>query len=157
MIRLWKKVTASPILRVVLLSSVLTAFGILILWNHHRVNRDFRQLKALLTDARCQAIGQQQVLIARFADKGVSITDNDTGAVIKTLDVPTLHQVNYDTTLGDDMIVFYDRGTGKYNKRVHGGDIRLKSWLGFKKNIVVRCTGFVMEGLYPEEGEDNAT
>ena len=58
--------------------------------------------------------------------------------------------MNYDTTLGEDMMVFYSQGTAKYNKRVHGGDIRLKSWLGFRRNIVVRCTGLVMEGVYPE-------
>lgn len=65
--------------------------------------------------------------------------------------MPTLYKGNYDTTLGDDMIVFYERGTGQYNKRVHGGDIRLKSWVGFRKNIVVRCTGLVMEGVYRAE------
>ena len=65
--------------------------------------------------------------------------------------VPTLDQVNYDTTLGDDMIVFYKRGTAEYNKRIHGGDIRLKSWLGFRKNIAVNCTGLVVEGVYPAE------
>ena len=52
------------------------------------------------------------------------------------------------------MIVFYAHGTGKYNKRVHGGDIRLRSWLGFRKNIVVRCTGLTMEGVYPEGGSE---
>ena len=115
---------------------------------------DFRQLKALFTDARCQAAGRDKILVARFICDSVSITDKDTGIVIRTLKVPTLDQVNYDTTLGDDMIVFYASGTGKYNKRVHGGDIRLESWLGFKKNIVVRCTGLVMEGVYPVK-EDN--
>ena len=41
--------------------------------------------------------------------------------VIKALDVPTLGQATYDTTLGNDKIVFYKRGTAKYNKQVHGG------------------------------------
>ena len=49
------------------------------------------------------------------------------------------------------MVVFDGHGTSAYSKRVHGGDIRLKSWLGFRKNIVVRCTGLVMEGVYPED------
>lgn len=88
---------------------------------------------------------------ARFTGKTVSVADHDTGAVITTLAVPTLDQVNYDTTLGKDMIVFDDKGTGEFNKRVHSGDIRLKLWLGFRKNIVVRCTGLVMEGVYPGE------
>jgi hypothetical protein len=32
-----------------------------------------------------------------------------------------------------------------------GGDIRLSSWLGFKKNLAVKCNGFVSEGVYPED------
>ena len=151
MIHLWKTITNNPLLRVAVLSALLSGVVCFIMWDHYRVNRDFRQLKALLTNARWQTAGKDKTLVARFADKAVSVTDNDTGAVIKTLDVPTLRQVNYDTTLGDNMIVFYNRGTGKYNKRVHGGDIRMKSWLGFRKNIIVRCTGLVMEGVYPGE------
>jgi len=102
-----------------------------------------------VTETRYHAAGREKTLVARFVDKTVSTTDNDTGVVHDILTVPTLYRVNYDTTLGKDMIVFYDRGTGKYNKRVHGGDIRLKSWLGFRRNIVIRCTGLVMEGVYP--------
>jgi len=145
MTRTWKR-----ILRVALLSAVLSGISWIIVWDYNRVDTDFRQLKALLTNVRCQTAGKDKTLVVRFADKGVSITDNDTGTVIDTLEVPTLHQVNYGTTLGDDTIVFYDRGTGRYNKRVHGGDIRLKSWLRFRKNIAVNCTGLVMEGVYPE-------
>ncbi len=148
MIRPWKR-----IIRVTLLSALLSGVACFVMWDYYRVNKDFRQLKALLTDARWQTAGRDKILIARFADKAVFVIDNATGSVIKTLIVPTLDQVNYDTTLGGDMIVFYAHGTGKYNKRVHGGDIRLKSWLGFRKNIVVRCTGLVMEGVYPAEGD----
>jgi len=151
MIRPWKTITNSPFLRVALLSAILSGMGCFIVWDYYRVNRDFRQLKALLTDVRWQTAGKVRTLVTRFVGDTVSLTDNDTGAVIKTLDVPTLHQVNYDTTLGDDTIVFYAHGTGKYNKRVHGGEIRLKSWLGFRRNIVVRCMGLVMEGVYPTE------
>lgn len=150
MIRLWKTITNSPFLRVALLSAVLSGMGCFVVWDYYRVNRDFCQLKALLTDARCQTASRDKVLVVRFNGNTVSITEKDTATVIKTLEVPTLNQVNYDTTLGDDMIVFYERITAKYNKRVHGGDIRLKSWLGFRRNIVVRCTGLaIMEGVYP--------
>ena len=145
----WKTSATSSFLRVALLSAVLSGMGCFVAWDHSRVNRDFRQLKALLTDARCQTADRDKVLVAKFIGDSVSIEDKDMGMVIKTLDVPTLDQVNYNTTMGDDMIVFYAHGTAKYNKRVHGGDIRLKSWLGFRKNIVVRCTGLVMEGIYP--------
>jgi len=60
-----------------------------------------------------------------------------------------LNEVKYDTTLGDDMIVFCRCGMGEYNKREHDGDLRLKSWLGFRKNIAVNCTGLVTGGVYP--------
>ena len=146
-----KTITNSPILRVAVLSAVLSCMSCFVVWDYSRVNVDFRQLKALLTDTRNRAISKNDALVARFIGDSVSITDKDTGTVINALTVPTLDQVNYDTTLGDNMIVFYASGTGKYNKRVHGGDIRLKSWLGFRKNIVVRCTGLVMEGVYPGE------
>ena len=154
MTRPWKRIANSPIIRIALLSAILSGIGCFIMWDYNRVDTDFRQLKALLTDVRFQTAGKDKILLAKFIGDIVSITDNDTGMVFKALDVPTLDQVNYDTTLGDDMIVFYAHGTGKYNKRVHGGDIRLKSWLGFRRNIVVRCTGLAMEGVYPE-GELN--
>jgi len=91
MIRPWKTIASSSFLRVALLSAVLSSIGGLIVWDYNRVNRDFDQLKALLTDVRCQAIGQQQVLVARFAGDSVSITDNDTGTVINTLVIPTMN------------------------------------------------------------------
>ena len=89
--------------------------------------------------------------MARFAAKNIVVRDRDTGLVIKSLNVSTLDQVNYDTILGNNMIVFHGRGTSAYDKRIHGGDLRLKSWLGFKKNIAVNCTGLVTEGRYPAE------
>jgi len=89
--------------------------------------------------------------MARFVDRKVVITDKETGKTTAALNIPTLDQVNYDTTLGDNMIVFYGLGTSAYNKRIHGGDIRLKSWLGYRKNIAVNCTGYVYEGVYPAE------
>jgi len=52
---------------------------------------------------------------------------------------------------GDNMIIFTGHGTSGYNKRIHGGDLSLKSWLGFRKNIAVNCTGLVTEGVYPGE------
>ncbi len=65
--------------------------------------------------------------------------------------VSTLHKVNYDTTLGKDMIVFENGVTNPFNIRIHGGDLSVKSWLGFTKNIHVNCAGYVREGKYPED------
>ena len=144
------------------MSAVLSGVGCFVAWDYTRVDRDFRQLKSLLMDARCRAVGQgrqseqDKILVVRFMGDSVSVAEKDNdkgmgngkdtgkgkgkgkGVVIKTLIVPTLDQVNYDTTLGDDMIVFYKQGTGKYNKRVHGGDIQLKSY-GLVSSGILLC------------------
>ena len=139
------------LLRILIMALLFTVLGTLVLWDYHRVDRDFSALKALLQDTRYRAITKNKTLMARFMGKEIVVSDKNTGLLIKTLSVPTLAQVNYDTTLGDNMIVFTGHGTSAYNKRVHGGDIRLKSWLDFRKNIAVNCTGLVTEGIYPAE------
>ena len=137
--------------RILILTILLSGAGTCVLWDYYRVNRDFSELKALLQDTRYRAIGNDKTFVVQFSGKEVVISDKNTGLVIKALIVPTLKKVNYDTSLGDNMIVFTGRGTSKYNKREHGGDLRLKSWFGFQKNIAVNCTGLVTEGTYPAE------
>ena len=139
--------------RILILAILFTSIGTFVLWDYYRVDRDFSALKALLQDSRYRAIGNDKTFVVKFSGKEVVISDKNTGLVIKTMDVPTLAEVNYDTNLGNDMIVFTGHGTSKYNKKEHGGDLRLKSWLGFRKNIAVNCTGLVTEGVYPANGD----
>ena len=139
------------LLRILILTILFTGAGLFVLWDYYRVDKDFSALKALLQDTRYRAISKDKTLIARFVGREITITDRKTGEVISGLNIPTLHQVNYDTTLGDDMIVFDGHGTADHNKRVHGGDFTLKSWFGFRKNIAVNCTGLVTEGRYPAD------
>jgi len=139
------------LIRILILTVLFTGVGLFIVWDHSRVNRDFSTLKVLLLNTRYQAISENKTLVARFVDRQVVITDKETGKTTAALNIPTLDQINYNTTLGKNMIVFYGLGTSAYNKRIHGGDIRLKSWLGYRKNIAVNCTGYVYEGVYPAE------
>ena len=145
MAKAWQK----ALLRILILTILFTSAGTFVLWDYYRVDKDFSKLKALLQDTRYRAIGNDKTFVARFSGKEVVISDKNTGLVIKTLNIPTLEKVNYNTTLGDNMIVFTGSGTSKYNKREHGGDLTLKSWFGFRKNIAVNCTGLVTEGVYP--------
>ncbi len=139
------------LLRILILTLLFTGMGTFVLWDYYRVNRDFSALKALLHDTRYRAIGNDKTFVVQFSGQEVVISDKNTGSISKALIVPTLEMVNYDTTLGDNMIVFTGRGTSQYNKREHGGDLSLKSWFGFRKNIAVNCTGLVTEGVYPAE------
>jgi hypothetical protein len=118
------------------------------LFDYHRVNNDFAELKNFLNEVRYSTIYEGKSYIVRFNDKQVDLYTFDDD-FIRSLPVSTLNQVNYNTTLGDNMIVFKPGGTHEYNIRIHGGDIRLKSWLGFSKSIAVNCNGFVKEGVYP--------
>jgi hypothetical protein len=68
-----------------------------------------------------------------------------------TISIPMIAKVDYDTTIGNSMIVYNWRGTAAYNKRIHGGEIMLKSLLGFRRYIHVNCNGMVTEGRYPED------
>ena len=60
---------------------------------------------------------------------------------------PTISDVSYDTKIGKNMIVFHRGTTELFNERVHGGEIALKSWFGFKKYIHVNCAGKLTPSL----------
>ena len=137
--------------RILLLTLIIVSIGILILQDYSRLTKDFAKLMSFLTEVRSKAIQNDVILITKFMGKNVIIKDGKTGNVLDILHVSTLHKVNYDTRLGKNMIVFSGRGTFPYNIRTHGGDMTLKSWFGFRKNIAVNCTGLVTEGLYPAE------
>ena len=91
------------------------------------------------------AIFDNKDRIVRFNDRIMTVSDNRGNNIFKRK-VPTLNNVNYDTTQGKDMIIFTGYGTGKYNIEIHGGDITLRSWLGFEKSLAINCTGLVTEG-----------
>ncbi|TKB07457.1 hypothetical protein [Desulforhopalus sp. IMCC35007] len=136
--------------RIIILSIFFSSIGCFPLFDYHRVNSDFAELKNFLNEVRFSAIQDGKSYIVRFEDRQTDLyTFNN--EFIRSLPISTLSQVNYNTTLGDNMIVFRPGGTNEHNTRVHGGDIRLKSWFGFSKSIAVNCTGFVSEGVYPED------
>lgn len=71
---------------------------------------------------------------------------------MRTLLVPTLYNINYNTIKGNNMIVFDRyRGTSAYNIRIHGGEINFKSWFGWKKSIHVNCTDWPEKGYTPSK------
>ena len=136
--------------RILLLTLLIVSTGILILQDYSRLTKDFSKLMSFLTKVRLKAMQSDVILTTHFMGKNVIVKDKK-GNVLEFLHISTLHKVNYDTKLGKKMIVFSGRGTSPYNNRVHGGDMTLKSWFGFRKNIAVNCTGLVKEGLYPED------
>ena len=136
--------------RVLILTLLIVSTGILILQDYSRLTKDFSKLMSFLTKVRSKAMQNDVILITQFIGKNVIVKDKK-GNVLDCLHVSTLNKINYDTKLGKNMIVFTGRGTSPYNIRVHGGDMTLKSWFGFRKNIAVNCTGLVKEGLYPED------
>jgi len=136
--------------RVLILTLLIVSTGVLILQDYSRLTKDFSSLMSFLTKIRSKTIQNDIILITQFKEENV-VVKNKKGDILDFLHVSTLHKVNYDTRLGKNMIVFSGRGTSPYNIRVHGGDMTLKSWFGFSKNIAVNCTGLVTEGLYPDD------
>lgn len=124
--------------------------GVAISWDLQRLDKDFRQLYSLLRTARLDAFYKDTTIIVKFYGNTVSVT-NQKDSRNMTTTIPMICRVDYDTTIGDNMIVYNWRGTAAYNKRVHGGEIMLKSLLGFRRYINVNCNGLVREGRYPED------
>jgi hypothetical protein len=135
--------------RIAILSLIIIAIEGFVYFDYHRVLIDFKNLKSFLNDTRYSAIKDQRSFIVRFKGGQAELYSLE-NVFIRKIEIPTLHQVHYDTKKGKDMIIFTPGGTHPYNTRIHGGDIRLRSWCGFKKNIAVNCNGFVSEGVYPE-------
>ena len=121
-----------------------------ILWDLQRMNKDFNQLYLLLRTARVDALYMKTTVIVRFNGNTVTVTNQKDSRNITTA-IPMIAKVDYDTVMGKGMIVYDWRGTAAYNKRVHGGEIMLKSLLGFRRYIHVNCNGLVTEGRYPED------
>ena len=121
-----------------------------IAWDLNRLDKDFKKLYSLLRTARSDALYKDTTIIVKFNGKTVTVTNQKESTNMTTV-IPTIARVDYDTTMGNDMIVFTWRGTAEHNKKVHGGEIMLKSLLGLRKYIHVNCNGLVTEGRYPRD------
>ncbi len=119
-------------------------------WDRHRLNADFNNVLSLLKNVWIDAGVNNKQLVVKFYRDNIKVTYGDSGQLFSALSVPTLHDVNYDTTLGKNMIVYTGIGTSGHNIKEHGGDLTLRSWFGFKKYFAVNCNGLVTEGRYPE-------
>ncbi|MEE8398704.1 MAG: hypothetical protein V3S89_06845 [Desulfobacterales bacterium] len=139
----------TPAVRTILLILILAGAAGVIQWDRHRIASDRDSVISLLNITWMDAWAKDKRLIVRFGADRITITDGDSGNVITTLKVPTLHSVDYGTTLGDEMIVFTGSGPSVHNERKHGGDLTLRSWFGFKKYIAVNCNGMITEGRPP--------
>jgi hypothetical protein len=129
--------------------SIIAVVYVGILWDLQRLDKDFDQLFLLLRTARVDALYMETIVIVKFNGSKVAVTNQkDSKEMTRTFS--TIAKVDYDTTMGNDMIVYDRYGTGEYNKRVHGGEIMLKSLMGFRRYIHVNCTGLVTEGRYPK-------
>ena len=136
---------------IILILSTIAIAGLVILEDLHRLNNDFERLYSLLRTARLDAFYENTTIIVRFNGTVVTVNKQNNLKSMTTTAIPTITKVDYDTVTGKNTIVYDMHGTSRYNKRIHGGEIMLKSMLGFKKYLHVNCNGVVMEGRYPEE------
>lgn len=135
---------------IVITASIISAVASLVLFDHHRVQDDLMRIRDDLMRIRLKSVTENKPLIVKFNGKEVSVLEYPKGPLQETIQFGTLHKIMYDTTTGKDMIVFNNGTTSMHNKRIHGGEIVLQSWFGFKKHSHVNCAGLVQEGRYPE-------
>ena len=132
-------------------TSLMTTFAMLVFSDYQRVQKDFRNLKNQLMNTRFESLIKNKSFVVKFKEKEMTVSDYQTGKSKEIMQIPTLKEVRYDTKLGKNMIVFERGTTDRFNTRIHGGEILLRSWLGFGKNIHVNCAGYIREGGYPED------
>ena len=130
--------------------SLMITFAMLVFSDYQRVQKDFRNLKAQLMNTRFESLIKNKSFVVKFKEKEMTVSDYQTGKSKEIMQIPTLKEVRYDTKLGKNMIVFERGTTNRFNTRIHGGEISLRSWLGFSKYIHVNCAGYIREGMYPE-------
>ena len=136
---------------VAVLAFLQIALAMMVFYDYLSVQNDFKALKARLMNIRMETISNNKSLTVKFDEKKISVSDHQTGQQIDSFQITTLSDVHYDTKLGKNMIVF-DRGTTeRFNIRIHGGEISLRSWFGFRKYIHINCAGYIREGRYPED------
>ena len=138
------------LLRVIALSIIFLTIFFVIYLDFERVNNDFFILKKKLADIRLESAFQGKQFIVKFKGTQVNFIHGDNNEVVDSITIQTIKMVNYNTILGEDMIVFNNGVTDSFNIRVHGGEIIMQSLLGFEKSIHVNCAGLVQEGRYPE-------
>ena len=135
---------------VILYLAVILPAGLFVIWDMQRLDKDFNRLFLLLKTARADAFYKNTIITVKFDGDTITVSDKNNSKSIETT-IPTVDKVDYDTTLGSKRIIFDLRGTAAYNERIHGGEIMLRSVLGFKRFIHVNCNGMVQEGRYPED------
>ena len=127
----------------------ITVASVAVSWDLRRLDEDFNHLYSLLKNARWDAFYKDATIIVRFNGNMVIVT-NQKESKNMTTTIPMIAKIDYDTAMGKDMIVYGWRGTAEYNIRVHGGEIMLRSLLGFRRYLHVNCNGLVTEGRYPD-------
>jgi len=137
--------------RIGLMPLTILCLGLFIQWDRRRLNADFNNVLSLLKNVWIDAGVNDKKLIVKFDRDNIKVTYGDSGQLFSALSVPPpLHNVNYDITLGKNMIVYTGVGTSGHNIKEHGGDLTLRSWSGSKKYIAVNCNGMVTKGRYPD-------
>ncbi len=81
----------------------------------------------------------------------MKVVNKKTTKEIYKIYLPTLHNIDYETTEGSGKIIMSPKGTDQYNIHLHGGNITMKSLLGHKRHIWVHCTSFATEGIMKDK------
>ena len=134
--------------KILLLAGIITlSFMNLALWDHYRIEKDFTNTMNFLRYARLLSLYRNEAHAVIFGEKNATLENLSTKETIDRLKIETLKYVNYETNRGKNRIIFNDKGmTDLHNVNEHGGDLKLRSWFGFKKSIWVHCTGLATEG-----------
>jgi hypothetical protein len=104
--------------------------GYAVSWDLRHLDKNFNRLYSWLKTTRWDAFYKETTIVVKFNGSVITVI-NQNDSKNMTTSIPMIAKVDYDTVMGNDMIVYDWHGTGEYNKRIHSGEIMLKSLLGF--------------------------
>ncbi|MCK5349204.1 MAG: hypothetical protein KAJ25_07425 [Desulfobacula sp.] len=87
---------------IIIATSLLTTLALWVFFDYQRVQKDFRNLKAQLTEIRLETLTKNKYMIVKFKGKEMSVKDFRTDKILDSMNISTLNDVMHDTKLGQN-------------------------------------------------------
>jgi hypothetical protein len=127
---------------------LVSIIGIYAYRDYDKVNLDAMNIASLVDNVRMVSERDQKKMFIHFMDdKNVLVKDGDQKAVIMVLQVQSLQSCSFEKS----RLAFVNGVPDKESQKVNGGQIFLKSFLGFKKILTLDPQGRVVEIQPPEK------
>jgi hypothetical protein len=139
-----KVLNSRPFFYIVLVSII----GIYVYRDYDRVNRDAVNIASLVDNVRMVSERDRKTLFIHFTgNKNILVKDEEQKSVKTVLEVPSLQSCSFENS----RLAFVNGAPDKDSQKGDDGQVILKSFLGFRKTLILNPQGRVGEIQPPEK------